>query len=310
MTDRIKIDVKKIGTFSGHRDCLYTIEDAGQKHQFLTSGGDGMVVAWNLDQPDQGKLIANIANTVYALHINSKAQKLYVGENTQGVHLIDMETLAETHSVKLTEGSVFDIKQFNDLIIVAMSDGEIAILSAHDLSIVTKFKASSASARCIAVHPQRKEFAVGFSDNNFRIFAIDNFKPIYQEEGHTNSIFSLNYSPNGRFLLSGSRDAHLKIWDADEGYKLHESIVAHMFTINHIAFRKDGRYFATCSKDKSVKVWDAHNFKLLKVIDKARHAGHGTSVNKLYWANDNTLVSVSDDRTVSVWQLQFHLPTV
>ena len=58
--------------------------------------------------------------------------------------------------------------------------------------------------------------------------------------------------------------------------------------------------------DKSIKVWDTTELKLLKVIDKARHAGHGTSVNKLLWTSFNDqLISASDDRTLSVWSLKF-----
>ena len=60
--------------------------------------------------------------------------------------------------------------------------------------------------------------------------------------------------------------------------------------------------------DKSIKVWDAETFQLLKVIDKARHAGHGTSVNRLLWTNhNNLLVSASDDRSISIWDLTFNL---
>jgi WD40 repeat protein len=58
--------------------------------------------------------------------------------------------------------------------------------------------------------------------------------------------------------------------------------------------------------DKSIKVWDTEELKLLKVIDRARHAGHGTSVNKLLWTGfNNQLVSASDDRTISLWQIIF-----
>jgi WD40 repeat protein len=45
--------------------------------------------------------------------------------------------------------------------------------------------------------------------------------------------------------------------------------------------------------------------QLLKVIDKARHAGHGTSVNKLWWSSfNNQLISASDDRSISVWEIE------
>ena len=51
----------------------------------------------------------------------------------------------------------------------------------------------------------------------------------------------------------------------------------------------------------------AHTFKLLKVIDKARHAGHGTSVNKLLWTgHEELLISAGDDRAISVWDLEFN----
>lgn len=308
MTQRIKIDVNKIGTFTGHRDCLYTIEPAGKANHFFTSGGDGMVVEWSLEQPDQGKLVAKVENTVYALCFLADRNQLVVGENTAGIHLIDVASQQEIHSAKLTDVSVFDIQQRNGKLFIALGDGEVAILEDQQLTTLHRIKASTASARCIAIHPNKPEFVVGYSDHSFRVFHSETFKLLYEEQGHTNSIFTLNYTPDGKFLLSGSRDAHLKIWNAATGYELYEDIVAHMFTINHIAFRADGRYFATCSKDKAVKVWDAHQFKLLKVIDKARHAGHGTSVNKLHWTDEHTVVSVSDDRSISVWGLDFHLP--
>jgi WD40 repeat protein len=58
--------------------------------------------------------------------------------------------------------------------------------------------------------------------------------------------------------------------------------------------------------DKSIKVWLSDELKLLKVIDKARHAGHGTSVNKLLWTDyRNQLASASDDRTISLWEIIF-----
>jgi WD40 repeat protein len=78
-----------------------------------------------------------------------------------------------------------------------------------------------------------------------------------------------------------------------------------MYAINNISYRPDGKYFATCSMDKSIKIWDASTFRLLKVIDKSRHAGHATSVNKLLWtAYEDQLVSASDDHTLSIWNIQ------
>jgi len=97
----------------------------------------------------------------------------------------------------------------------------------------------------------------------------------------------------------------LKIWDVTNGYALHQDIVAHLFAINHLTYSPDQRLFASCSMDKSIKIWDATTFQLLKVIDRARHAGHGTSINKLLWTSfNNQLISASDDRRISVWDIK------
>jgi WD40 repeat protein len=84
-------------------------------------------------------------------------------------------------------------------------------------------------------------------------------------------------------------------------------LFAHMYAINSISINSSNDLLVTCSMDKSIKVWDLDSFKLLKVIDKSRHAGHATSVNKVLWTDhQDQIVSCSDDRKISVWELKFN----
>ena len=187
-----------------------------------------------------------------------------------------------------------------------MSETSTDILDITTLKTVHQFRASEQSARCIAINEKTAEFAVGYSDNKIRVYSMIDWELQHEIDAHKISVFTVQYSPDFRYLISGSRDAHLKVWDVKNGYSLKESIVAHMFAINHLVYSPDGKHFVTCSMDKSIKVWDAETFTLLKVIDKARHAGHGTSVNKLLWSShNNLLVSGSDDRSISIWDINF-----
>jgi WD40 repeat protein len=301
------IEVEKISTLTGHKDCIYTLEMSDKDHIFFSAAADGMVVAWDLEKPDTGELIAKVPNSIYAIEYVNPVNQLIVGQNFEGLHLIDLGSRKEISSVKITSAAIFDIKWIGEYVIVATGDGFVLILEAENLSTIAKLKVSEKSARSIAVNRQKNVFAVGFSDNSIRIFDLKKFDLIYTIPAHQNSIFTLEFSKDGRYLLSGGRDAHLKIWDVEDGFTLKESIVAHMYAINDIDYRSDGKYFASCSMDKSIKVWEAEKFKLLKVIDKSRHAGHGTSVNKLLWSSYNDLlISCSDDRTISIWRLQFN----
>lgn len=300
------IQVEKIDTFTGHRDCVYSLEKSAEKHRFFSSAGDGLVVRWNLNKPDVGEVIAKLNNSVYAMAFDEKKNQLWIIENFQGIHVIDLETKTEIASLKLVPTYYFDIQIFDNKAFIAGGDGVVSVIDTEQMAFIKHIKASEQSARSISINPVEREFAVGYSDNSIKIFDLKTYELKSLIEAHQNSVFIVKYSPDFRFLISGSRDARLKIWNVENGYQLEEEIVAHTFAINHLDFSPDGKYFVTASMDKSIKIWDAERFKLLKVIDKARHAGHGTSVNKVLWSeNENQIVSCSDDRTISVWQIEF-----
>lgn len=288
-------------TLQGHRDCVYTLAQEGEG-RFFSAGGDGLVVRWDLEHSDQGTVVAKVPASIYAMRYDSIRNRLVVGQNYEGFRIIDLNNGREEGVVKISKAALFDIAKVENNLLTATGDGEIVVVADDTLKIIHRFRATPQRARSIAVNKLRKEVAIGFSDHTVRIYDTANYQLKQTLTDHTNSVFVVRYTPDQRYLISGGRDAHLKIWDVEKNYQLAKSIVAHMYAINHLDFSSDGRYFATGSMDKSVKIWDAHALKLLKVIDKARHAGHGTSVNRVLWMNNNeTLLSASDDRTISVW---------
>lgn len=300
------IQVEKIHSLTGHRDCVYTIEASDHAAYFFSAGGDGMIVRWNLLAPEEGELIAKLPNSVYAIHYVPKQDHLIAGHNYEGIHLLDWKEKKEIASLKLSTAAIFDIQSFQNDLLVASGDGSVVVVDLEKWIVKKKLVVSEKSARVLVVNPIAGEIAVGFSDHFIRIFSLDDYSLKYEFRAHQNSVFTLRYTPDYKFLISGSRDARLKAWDVCSGYVQAAEVVAHLFAINHMAFSPSGKHFVTGSMDKSIKVWDTKELKLLKVIDKARHAGHGTSVNKLLWTSFNDeLVSASDDRTLSVWTLKF-----
>jgi WD40 repeat protein len=300
------IEVEKIGTYAGHRDCIYGLLKGAFPQQFFSAGADGLVVAWDMTKPDQGELVAKVTNSVYALALDAGSQRLWIGQNFQGVHLIDVRTRTEIRSAAITDSYIFSMLHHQGLLYCACGDGSVVVLEDTQLGVVARIQWSERSARTLALSPDGTHLAIGYSDHCVRILSLSSGQLVTEIAAHDLSVFSLTYSPDGQHLLSGSRDARLKVWNVNAGYALQQSIAAHLYAINDIAYSPDGKYFVTCSMDKSIKVWDAKVFQLLKVIDKARHAGHATSVNKILWTEYNGyIVSGSDDRNVSVWKLKF-----
>lgn len=300
----VKIQVNKLHTLTGHNDCIYALVEGPDPRFFYTGSGDGMVVEWDLDNPKDGKLMAKVGHSVYALEVDKERNLLFIGHNFEGIHVIDLENSKELWSLKMTDQSIFDIKAVGNELYVGTGDGLIIVVDIEQRAVKKHIKVGKKSVRVFAIDPSKRQLAAGLSDHTIKIFNLSDHSPLHNLEAHNNSVFALAYSPISPKLISGGRDAYLNIWETNR-YSLDESIVAHMFAINYLAFREDGKYFVTCSMDKSIKVWDSTNHKLLKVIDKARYAGHGTSINKVLWSSYNqSIISVSDDRNISIWQIE------
>jgi WD40 repeat protein len=298
----MNFNIEKIETFTGHKDCVYTLSEGSSNESFLSAGGDGTVVEWS--KADLGRPIAKVQNSIYAMFNIPTTGHLWIANNNAGLHLIDTNKKEEVLNVALGKVSVFDIKRHADLLILGDHIGFIHVLDLKTNTFSKHFEGAQKSARAIAINPKTNEMAVGFSDWKIRIYDLENFALKLTLGGHQNSVFSLQYLKDSNLLVSGSRDAHLMIWDVQNQYQSIQKIPAHLFAINHIIHIQEHNLLVTSSMDKSIKLWNASDFKLLKVIDKAKNASHGTSVNKLLWREkDQVLLSASDDRTISMWNL-------
>jgi WD repeat-containing protein 61 len=307
MSEIFRPPVAKIATLAGHRDAVYALT-LGAGSTVYSGSADGMVVGWDAAEPTRdGELLARVENSVYALRHLPSLNMLVLGHNFQGIQAIDLAQRQLAYATALPPVALFEIvfSESRQRLYVALGDGTLAVLALPDFRLEKLLRLAGKSLRCLALHEGRNELAVGSSDTLTRILDLDALETKYTLGESTNSVFSVVYSPDGARLLTAGRDAQIRTWDVASGYALAGTVPAHMYTINHLAFSPDGRFLASCSLDKSIKLWDAATLTLLRVLDRTRAAGHGTSVNRLVWpGNENRLVSCSDDRSLAVWQLE------
>ena len=300
--------VRKVAQFDGHTGAIYTLEQATEPHLFYSGSDDKMVVEWNLAHPHQNRAIAKLTQKAFALKYIPEKQLLLVGNYTGGIHVIDLIKNKEIKLLQLHHTIIFDIQYLPDKewFFAMAADGTYSVWTVNGFDLVTNQRLGDYKLRSIDFCEQRNEAAIGCGDGTVRIIDIDTFEEKSILIGHTEafSVNTVKYHPNGTFLLSGSRDAHLNLWDLDNNYKLAHQIPAHNYAIYSIVFSPDGNHFATGSMDKTVKIWDANEVELLLRISPGEQDGHTNSVNKLMWSNyNNYLLSTGDDRTIKVWEI-------
>lgn len=301
----MSIDVKHIATLAGHSGCIYAMDKGISESTIFTGGSDLIIALWSLDTLQTEKFAASLPAAVYTIcHIPEK-NILLAGTTTGSVHIIDLEKNQEIKILQHHTAPIFDIKYSlkTNCFYTAGGDGNFAVCSLDTLSLIKIKKLSEQKVRNIDFNYVTSEIAVALGDCTILVFDLYTLEVKTDFIAHQLAANIVRYSPDGKFLLTGGRDAHLNIWQTDN-YELIKSIPAHNWAIYDIVFNPDTTLFATASRDKTIKIWDAKTYQLLHRITKENNEAHTHSVNKLLWSTyNNYLVSVGDDKVVMVREI-------
>lgn len=297
-----KLEVKTIAALNGHTGCIYAVDRGLYTNTIFTGGSDNFIAQWNLDTLQAEKFATAFDAHLYTIcHIPEK-ELLLAGTTDGNIHIIDINQKKEIRILKYHKGPVFDIKYSlkTNCFYTAGGDGNFGICSLHGLSPIKVMNLCREKLRSIEFNYHTSEIAIAMGSCDIFILDLYSLQFKYGFIAHRLSSNTVRCTPDGKFLLSGGRDAYLNIWETGN-YTLVKSIPAHNWAIYDIAFSPDGTLFATASRDKTVKIWNTETFGLIKRITKESLAGHTHSVNKLLWSTfNNYLVSVGDDKEVTI----------
>lgn len=117
--------------------------------------------------------------------------------------------------------------------------------------------------------------------------------------GHTDSVWAIAISQDGRTLVSGSADRTIKVWDL-QTKELRRTLTGHTDTVRAIALSQDGQILVSGGGEKTVRLWNVTTGRSL-----GRLLGHGGPVWTVAISQDGqTLLSAGEDGTVKLWNAQ------
>ena len=295
----MSLSVELITKLSGHKSSSYALCTYDEDH-FLSTGGDGLIIKWKANNWDKATLLAKVPTQSYCIYYDATLNVVYAGNMNGGLHMIDLNDKDNNQDIQIHSKGVFAITTKGNYLYTVGGDGDLRIFNKATLAPIKTISLSTKSLRSLLFTNQDTIIRIGGSDGNIYSLSVDSLEVIYTQKAHENSVFSL--ASTTKYILSGSRDAHLNAWDISTN-SLVSSQPAHLFTINDIAILPKLNIFATASRDKSIRFWQTHDFKLKKSIDPTK-GGHINSVNGLLWLSKyKLLISCSDDRSRGIWKV-------
>ncbi|MCI0530247.1 MAG: hypothetical protein L0Y56_22615, partial [Nitrospira sp.] len=138
----------------------------------------------------------------------------------------------------------------------------------------------------------------GASDRSIKLWEVDSGTLARVLEGHSRYVTSVAFSPDGKYIASGSADKTLKLWRVENGRVVH-TFEGHSDLITSIAFSPDSKYLVSGSRDHTVKIWDVEKGRRIQTL-----AGHSFWVYSVGFSPDGKyIVSGSGDTTAKIWSL-------
>jgi RNA polymerase sigma factor (sigma-70 family) len=118
-------------------------------------------------------------------------------------------------------------------------------------------------------------------------------------QGHTDTVLSATFSPDGMTLASGSGDNTIKLWDVATG-KERATIQGHTQPVWSVVFSPDGKTLASGSWDGTTKLWDVGTGK-----ERAKLLGPGGwAVSCVAFSPEGkVLASGSEGKTIQLWDV-------
>lgn len=110
------------------------------------------------------------------------------------------------------------------------------------------------------------------NDKTVKLWNVENGKLVDSLVGHSDAVRYIQFSPDGKKIITASNDRTAKIWDASTG-KLLADLGGHTFNIRDAQFspafvlnEKSGQQIITTSDNGSVNLWNAATGQLLKTF--------------------------------------------
>ena len=144
------------------------------------------------------------------------------------------------------------------------------------------------------------------------MWKISNETLVRELEGHTDSVESVHYSPCGKYVASGSKDATIRIWNTStgeivyllRGHKEYKGGDKKTHSIQSLCYSSDGKYIVSGGYDKTVILWNASTGKIVRILKEGSgKEAHSSGIKSVcYSPCGKYVISGHENGIINLWE--------
>uniref|UniRef100_A0A182JV88 WD_REPEATS_REGION domain-containing protein n=1 Tax=Anopheles christyi TaxID=43041 RepID=A0A182JV88_9DIPT len=254
------------------------------------------VQIWQLNSPELTSILEGHTGTVTCVSFAPNCELIASGSEDKTVNVWSLGLGTVSANFKGHSTSISSVTFMMDArrIISADRDGMLFVWISDSGIILQSVQGPH---KCLSVTNNMKFAVCTNGDTSLRIWSLTREDEKYTVS-HSGEITCFIITADSLYIITGSRDMSLKVWQATGG-KLAQVLVGHTDAVTCVAVSVTNKsQVISGSKDSNLIIWDIHTGEEIHTL--AGHLGPVTCVKVS--ADGSTAVSGSDDKTLIVWE--------
>lgn len=132
------------------------------------------------------------------------------------------------------------------------------------------FSISNQCITSIAINSTGDWIALGCSsDGQLLVWEWQSETYAMKQQGHSNNMNCLAYSPDGQYIVTGGDDGKVKLWNTMNGF-CSITFQEHTSTITGVIFSHNRKFIVSASLDGTVRAYDLARYRNFRTLTSPR----------------------------------------
>ena len=261
-------------------------------------GQEGTVRIWDMDSGRYADILRSSEGVFHSLAFAPDSQRLVISSDENRIVISGLSGRDQRPLQRQSASRVWSVDWSPDgkQIAAGSQDGCIHVWNAQTRSLLRVDEVID-FVQAVSFSPNSQCLAYACADGSIGLFTSSFGQTL---KGHSKAVWSLDWSPNGEYVASGSADTHVRIWDGNTGRAL-KILEGHASWVVSVRFSAGGKWLASKSSDGTVRLWRCDTWDCVAVLPEV---SRGYAPGLAFHPQAPVLATLGDNDTViRLWQL-------